>query len=93
LENAIKHGIRTRVDGGCIDVRVHARDAWLYLDVANPIDADAPPFAAGTGTGLKNLRARLDSLYAGQARVDWKAAGPGRFEVHIALPLELDKGK
>jgi hypothetical protein len=88
LENAIKHGIRNRVDGGTIDTRVAARDAWLYIDVANPTDVDSPPDAAGTGTGLKNLRARLDSLYAGQARVDWKAAGPERFEVHIALPLE-----
>lgn len=90
LENAIKHGIRSRVDGGCITVQVAARDAWLYLDVVNPMDADAPPATGGTGTGLKNLRARLDSLYAGQARVDWKATSPERFEVHVALPLELD---
>ncbi len=90
LENAIKHGIRTRVDGGTIAVQVTTRDTWLYLAVSNPMDADAPPADAGTGTGLKNLRARLDSLYAGQARVDWKAAGPERFEVHVALPLELD---
>ncbi|MBC3872723.1 sensor histidine kinase [Undibacterium flavidum] len=87
LENAIKHGIRDLVDGGTILVCTKVRAPWLYIAIENPVDIQASP-AAGTGTGLKNLQARMRSLYGDKSRVEWQATEE-QFRVEITLPLEL----
>ena len=86
LENAIKHGIRDLVDGGTITISSRVRAPWLFVAIDNPIDAQ-PTEAQGTGTGLKNLQARLRSLYADKARVEWQVIDQV-FRIEIALPLE-----
>lgn len=86
LENAIKHGIRDLVDGGTITLSSRGRAPWLFVAIENPIDAQ-PTEAQGTGTGLKNLQARLRSLYADKARVEWQVIDQV-FRIEIALPLE-----
>jgi sensor histidine kinase YesM len=88
LENAIKHGIRDLVDGGTIAVQITVKTPWLYLSVHNPVDVDPSP-TSGTGLGLKNLRERLRSIYADQARITWERT-PGQFAVSLALPLEFE---
>ncbi len=87
LENAIKHGIRDLVDGGTIVVTSKVREPWLYIAIENPIDIQSKNLAQGTGTGLKNLQARLLSLYAEKSRVEWRADN-AMFRVEITLPLE-----
>jgi len=88
LENAIKHGIRDLVDGGVIVVTSKVRDAWLYIALENPVDVDSKNLAQGTGTGLKNLQARLHSLYSGKSRVEYRTEAD-LFRIEITLPLEL----
>lgn len=86
LENAIKHGIRDLIEGGTIEVRSKLQDQWLYISVENPIEAQ-PCQAQGTGTGLKNLQARMSSLYGDRSRFIWSKTD-ARFRVEIALPIE-----
>ena len=86
LENAIKHGIRDLIDGGTIIVSSKARDPWLFVAIDNPVDIQ-PSQTQGTGTGLKNLQARLRTLYADKARAEWRIAEQV-FRIEIALPLE-----
>lgn len=86
LENAIKHGIRDLVDGGTIVVSTKAKKPWLFIAIENPIDTHGSP-AAGTGTGLKNLRARIHSLYSDKSRVEWQNTGQ-HFRIELTLPLE-----
>lgn len=97
LENAIKHGIRDLVDGGTIQVEATPYRDYLILRIANPIDtADADSQiqtqrrSEGTGTGLKNLHARLRSVYGQGAQADWTNSA-GKFQVTITLPLETEK--
>ncbi|MFZ6819945.1 sensor histidine kinase [Undibacterium sp. Ji22W] len=86
LENAIKHGIRDLVEGGTIRVSSKVRAPWLFIAIDNPIDAHAHP-APGTGTGLKNMQARIRSLYGDKSRVEWQAT-ENLFRVELTLPLE-----
>jgi sensor histidine kinase YesM len=88
LENAIKHGIRDLVDGGTILIKSMVRDEWLFIAIENPIDVQ-PSQAQGTGTGLKNLQARLSSLYGKRSRVDWQNKQQ-IFRVEITIPFEIN---
>jgi len=89
VENALKHGLRPRDDGGHLSVQALVRDGWLHLAVRNPVPdpADIPSNETGLGLGLRNLRERLAAHYAGRARVHWGATPEG-FAVEISLPFE-----
>jgi two-component system sensor histidine kinase AlgZ len=75
LENAVKHGLWPRPEGGCVQVQATVLGEWLRLTVSNPLPAplETEPGAAqppGTGTGLRNLRERLAATLGGQALVE-----------------------
>ncbi len=93
LENAIKHGIRDLVDGGTITIHSQIQDEWLHLAIENPIDSNPENSATtkqGTGTGLKNLRARFSSLYGSRCRVDWHTSNE-LFRIELTVPFETLK--
>jgi signal transduction histidine kinase len=65
IENAIRHAIEPRVQGGRVRVRAGVRDDRLSLEVTD----DGPGLEAssreqdGSGIGIANTRARLERLY------------------------------
>ena len=64
VENAVKHGIAKRVQGGAIRIAAAHADGTLTLRVYN----DGPHLPAGweqctSGIGILNVRTRLRSLY------------------------------
>ena len=91
VENAIKHGISPRREGGTVRVlaRTHAGPAGEELHV-HVIDTGAgfdPGAAAapGAGVGLSNVRGRLAG-HGGRLEI---ASHPGRgTDVRIVLPLQ-----
>lgn len=85
-ENALKHGLRPRDEGGELRIQALVRDGWLHLAVRNPVP-DKPSYEAGLGQGLRNLSERLAAQYGSRARVLWGATPEG-FAVEIALPFE-----
>ena len=95
VENAIKHGLRDRREGGVIAVSFGRDDTHLRVQVADngvgmPDDvADRAPGGGGGGTGLANARARLDHMYGGHAslRLGTPSTGTGTV-VDITLPLK-----
>ena len=84
-ENAIRHGIATLIEGGDVTIAVTRRGDRIDVVVANPFDADGR--RKGTGVGLANVRARLESSYDGRATLTVRDAG-SRFHAAISLPLE-----
>ncbi|MCC6650207.1 MAG: histidine kinase [Candidatus Eisenbacteria bacterium] len=84
VENAIKHGVAGRLEGGVIRIDVRRDDTRLGIVVENPVDPDAPA-QTGTGVGLDNVRRRLDAFGAEEGRLD-AVREPGRFRVLLTLP-------
>jgi len=83
-ENAIKHGIGRRVEGGRLDIRVARDEDRLTIAVEN----DGPPLPPSRedGIGLANIRARLHSLYGEAAALTIADGSPGRVLVTVSLP-------
>lgn len=87
VENAIKHGLRQRDEGGLLRVRALRREGWLHLSVDNPLGEPSAAPASGLGLGLRNLQQRLLRLYGERASVQW-GPRPDGFAVNITLPYE-----
>jgi two-component system, LytTR family, sensor histidine kinase AlgZ len=85
IENAVKHGVADRVEGGVVRITAERRGAALVIEVENPRDPEAPP-RRGSGLGLKNVRQRLEALDPHHARVD-VFGEPERFRVLVTLPV------
>jgi Histidine kinase len=83
IENAVKHGVADRVEGGTIRITAHRRDTLLEVVIENPRDPEAPP-RRGAGVGLDNVRKRLETLDPQRSRVE-VTKEPERFEVVITL--------
>ena len=84
VENAVKHGVAGRIEGGVVRLEAHRRGAMLDIAVENPVDADAPT-QRGSGLGLENVRRRLEAFGARDARLD-AVREPERFRVTLTLP-------
>lgn len=68
VENAIKHGIATLVDGGVIRLASRVRAGTLEVSVENGFDPEAPT-PRRSGLGLRNVRDRLRMRFGGSAGV------------------------
>jgi sensor histidine kinase YesM len=75
VENAVRHGIDPGEEGGRIDVRVQVQDGRCRCEV---IDSGVGLGAAGSslGTGLSNLRERLQLAFGGDAQLQLASREP-----------------
>jgi len=92
VENAVKHAIVVRPEGGTIRVGADRRGRMLRVEVADdgPGLPDGFDVARARGIGLRNLRERLGVFYAGEGRF-WigPRAGGGTLAV-IELPYRAE---
>ncbi len=77
VENAIKHGVADRVEGGTVRITARRADGRLTIEVENGLDPEAPP-RRGEGLGLDNVRRRLDAFAARDAAGPSGAVGQRR---------------
>lgn len=84
VENAIKHGVAARVEGGRVHLAARRADGTLTLMVENDVDEDTAS-RPGEGVGLENVRRRLRALAGRDARLEAARDG-GHFRVTLALP-------
>jgi len=84
VENAVKHGVADRVEGGVLRIAARRRGDTLEISVENPRDRAAPP-RRGTGLGLENVRQRLAALDPRQAHLD-VFEEPECFRAVLCLP-------
>jgi two-component sensor histidine kinase len=90
IENAVKHGVAGRVEGGTIRIGVRREPGRLEIAVENPFDEGAPP-KGGARLGLANVRKRLHMLDAEDAGLDVVREN-GRFRATLRLPLVEEGG-
>jgi sensor histidine kinase YesM len=71
VENALRHGLEPKIEGGCITVRIFGRKGREGRRLVARVEDDGLGFKPGAnpGVGLQNLRERLAVLYDGNARL------------------------
>ncbi|MGO4701400.1 sensor histidine kinase [Dyella sp. 2RAB6] len=93
VENAIRHGIAPRVEGGTLALQVERQDDWLSIDLRNdgvaPSDAHGERNGRSGALGLNNVRQRLLALYPEAHDFQLHLADDGSCRVSIRLPLRL----
>ncbi len=88
VENAVKHGLEPRAEGGTI--RIEARRRGERLAVAVVDDGRGLRDKAGNGVGLTNLRERLQALYGAKARFSLEEVSPHGARATIEIPFDGD---
>jgi signal transduction histidine kinase len=95
VENAIKHGLEPKIEGGRIEVsarldqgalRLAVRDTGVGLGPA-ALRQGAP--ASGSSFGLEQVRARLTTLYGARARFSLESVADGEGGVCACLWIPL----
>lgn len=87
VENSLRHGFAGKVGVGHLRVCARRADAMLTLEVHDDGEPAAPA-TAGDGVGLRNLRARLQTLYRGSASLEAGPRSGGGFSVVVRVPIE-----
>src|SRR5439155_12335815 len=85
VENAVRHGIASMVDGGTISIAATASDGALRIDIENPADPDRA-HQSGEGIGLQNACGRLAAISGGRAALRASEEG-GRYLVESELSV------
>lgn len=86
VENAVKHGIASLPAGGQILVQARLTDSALELIVQNSGKLAAN--AGDDGTGLRNLRERLQLQYQGRASLALSQQSAETVSATLKIPLE-----
>jgi len=99
VENSIKHGLASKVEGGSIYLRSRMTDSRLIIEIeddgvgmgaAQPMQR--PSGLGGTGIGMANVAERLKVLYGDAAKMTIDShAGKGTL-VRLRLPVMPSEG-
>ncbi|MFS2007420.1 sensor histidine kinase [Duganella sp. CT11-25] len=91
VENAIKHGLEAKPEGGTLKVRADVAHNKLRVIVAdNGLGFGAVP-SDGTGLGLMTIRERLKLLHGEQGQLLIAANSPSGVIATIEVPYQLAK--
>jgi two-component system, LytTR family, sensor kinase len=94
VENSIKHGLSSKIDGGSIYLRSRLTDSQLIIEVeddgvgmgaANFLER--PTGLGGTGIGMANVAERLKVLYGDTARMTIDSPEGRGTLVRLRLPV------
>ncbi|HYM28309.1 MAG TPA: histidine kinase, partial [Steroidobacteraceae bacterium] len=88
VENAVKHGLEPKLDGGEITVSASTSNGALTLRITDTGVGIGGAPTAGTGTGIAQVRERLAAMYGGGAALDVAANPPGGVIASLVLPLK-----
>ena len=93
VENAIKHGLEGKEEGGTLKVRAEVAHNKLRVTVAdNGLGFGAKP-STGTGLGLTNIRERLKLLHGDQASLRIEPNQPSGVIAIIEVPYQLARNE
>lgn len=93
VENAIRHALAPRRDGGTVTIRAGVRAGRLEVSVRDDgPGADAGAVAGASGVGLSVIRQRLVLRHGARATVTVETAPGKGFGVTLGLPAESEGG-
>lgn len=88
VENAIKHGIDSKIDGGIVNLVIERDKKEIKITVKNPGILNNNKFS---GLGLKNLQERLAIQYKGKATFSLTALDKESVSAVLTLPIKNDE--
>jgi hypothetical protein len=87
VENAVRHGIASRIEGGTVRVTSKSFEGRLVLVVEDSCSGPKTEgVSSGHGIGLKNVRDRLKHIYRDQAVLQLSAVEPAGTRVTLTFP-------
>jgi len=86
VENAIRHGLADRLEGGELAISAHRMNGSLRLAVRDN-GCGLPGDSMREGVGLSNTRARLRQLYGDAQEIELRNLPPGGAEVIVTIPF------
>ena len=90
VENALRHGIAKRADGGLVEVAGRRDGDALVLTVFdNGPGPDSEPRSDGNRLGLANIRERLTTLYGARGSLTLAAREGGGALATVRIPFAL----
>jgi hypothetical protein len=92
VENAIKHGLEPKPEGGSLTVSAEIVHGKLAVTVADTGLGFGKAATAGTGIGLANIRERLQLLYGNKASLTVAENPGGGTAVTITVPYTSHSG-
>ena len=92
IENAVKHAIAPKVEGGM--VRLHARlvEGALHVVVSDTGDGFQPAGGSKSGVGLENVTRRLQLCYGPESEIHIESNAAGS-SVSFSIPLNVSIGR
>jgi len=87
VENAIKHGLEPKPDGGKLEITAEVADGQLAVHVRDTGMGFMPK--SESGVGLANIRERLAALYGGRAELIITVPPAGGTCATIKVPYEI----
>jgi hypothetical protein len=88
VENAIKHGLEPKAEGGHLRVAAEIVHGKLQMTVADTGLGFGKAATAGTGVGLANIRERLQMLYGPKASLTVAENQPSGTVVTVTVPYK-----
>jgi two-component system LytT family sensor kinase len=89
IENAIKHGLAPKLEGGEIHIRTRRQDGRLAIEVEDNglgIPQDRMPQVHSDGIGISNVQERLRLLYGNDFRMDITSREGQGTRIRIEVP-------
>ncbi len=88
VENAVKHGIAQRAQGGAIRISACRCNGMLTLSVYNDGPSLPPDWEkTDSGIGIANVRTRLRGLYGEAFELNLRNQAPGGVEASVSIPF------
>ena len=94
VENAVKHGIAKRVQGGAIRIAASRSNGTITISVYN----DGPSLLVdwektSSGVGISNVRTRLRGLYGDEFELSLQNEAVGGVRASVSLPFTFAPAK
>jgi signal transduction histidine kinase len=87
VENAVRHGIGSKLEGGEIRIAAYEKGSGISLTVEDTgIGMNGASRHRGTGIGLTNVRERLKHVYGDEANLQLESIQPSGTRAVVALP-------
>ena len=86
VENAVKHGIAKRAQGGTIRIAASLEQGRVILTVSNPGPPFVPAECSESGIGNANVQTRLRALYGDEFDFTMRNDKADRVEVSVSIP-------